>query len=138
MIKHSAECRVIYGDTDGFGIVYHANYFRWFEIGRAELFRALGTSYKEITEKGVHLPVSEAYCKFIKALKYDDILLVETKIDERVKGGMKFDFRIFVKGDKTPSATGFTRHACVDDDKKIIRPPKFLLDLVKNSLLSDK
>jgi len=135
MIKHNARCRVIYGDTDGFGIAYHANYFRWFEIGRGELFRSLGTSYKEIETKCVHLPISEAYCKFIVSVKYDDMLIIETIIDENIKGGMKFDYRIFVEGGDMPVATGFTKHACVNDAKQIIRPPKFLTELVRNASL---
>jgi len=133
MRKHNAKCRVIYGDTDGMGVAYHANYLRWFETGRAETFRSLGLTYKEIEVRGVYLPVSEAYCKFIRPVKYDDMLIIETTIDTSIKGGMKFDYRIFVSGDNNkPRATGYTRHACLNSDMKIIRPPEFLIKVIKD------
>ena len=65
MIMYRSTCRVIYGDTDGMGVAYHANYLRWFEMGRSELFRFLGMTYKDIESRGFYLPVSEAHCKFI-------------------------------------------------------------------------
>ena len=66
---HRTEYRVIYGDTDNMGVAYHANYLRWFEIGRAELFRSLGMTYKSIEEKGYFLPVSEVYSKFVDSAR---------------------------------------------------------------------
>ena len=58
-LSHATPYRVIYGDTDTMGVVYHANYLRWFEIGRTELFRYLGMPYREIEARGLMLPVSE-------------------------------------------------------------------------------
>ena len=134
MLTHSATYRVIYGDTDRMGVAYHANYFRWFEIGRVELFRFLGLSYKEIESRGIYLPVSEVYCKFIIPVSYDDLLNIETTVDTSIKGGMKFHYRIFVQEDEKHHAEGYTRHACVNHDKKIVRPPKFLTELFKNNI----
>lgn len=133
MIIHRSTCRVIYGDTDGMGVAYHANYLRWFEMGRSELFRFLGLTYKDIEARGFYLPVSEAYCKFISSVKYDDVLIIETSLDTRIKGGMKFDYRIFVEGDEKHRAQGYTKHACVNHEKKIVRRPAFLTELIKNN-----
>lgn len=124
---HQTFCRVIYGDTDKMGYAYHANYFRWFEIGRTEMLRALGLSYRQIEEKGIFLPVSEAHCKFFSPVTYDDLLVIETAVDGRVKGGIKFDYRIHKEPDRQPIAQGYTKHPCVNGNGKVVRPPKFLM-----------
>jgi acyl-CoA thioester hydrolase len=116
------------------GVAYHANYLRWFEIGRSELFRFLGMTYKDIESKGFYLPVSEAHCKFISPVIYDDILIIEASLDAKIKGGMKFDYKIFVENDEKHHAEGYTRHACVNHEKKIVRRPAFLTELINNNL----
>ncbi len=136
MITHKTTYRVIYGDTDKMGIAYHANYLRWFEIGRAELFRSLSLTYKAIETKGVFLPVSEVYCKFLSPAQYDDIIIIETSVDTNIKGGMKFDYRIFNENGKKILVTGYTKHAFVNSDGRVVRPPDFLTDLLKNYIAS--
>ena len=132
MITHKTKYRVIYGDTDKMGIAYHANYLRWFEMGRSELFRHIGFTYKEIEEKGIFLPVSEAYCKFLLPARYDDVLIIETSIDNSVKGGMKFNYSISNENGKKILVTGHTKHAFVNSDGRVVRPPDFLTGLLKN------
>ena len=132
MITHKTKYRVIYGDTDKMGIAYHANYLRWFEMGRSELFRHIGFTYKEIEEKGIFLPVSEAYCKFLLPARYDDVLIIETSIDNSVKGGMKFNYSISNENGKKILVTGHTKHAFVNSDGRVVRPPDFLTDLLKD------
>jgi acyl-CoA thioester hydrolase len=134
MLTHKITIRVRYGDTDKMGYVYHANYFRWFEVGRSEMFRSLGISYKSIESKGFFLPVSEMHCKFNGASRYDDILLIETSIDKRYRAGMKFDYQIFSEDGIKRLANGYTKHACMDTNGRVVRPPKFLMDIIaKNS-----
>ncbi|MFC1877283.1 acyl-CoA thioesterase [Thermodesulfobacteriota bacterium] len=128
---HRTEYRVIYGDTDNMGVAYHANYLRWFEIGRAELFRSLGMTYKSIEEKGYFLPVSEAYCKFVDSARYDDLIVIETTVDSSLRAGMKFNYRILRKEDETGLVQGFTKHAYVDRSGRVIRPPRFITDILK-------
>ena len=132
MITHKTKYRVIYGDTDKMGIAYHANYLRWFEMGRSELFRHIGFTYKEIEEKGIFLPVSEAYCKFLLPARYDDVLIIETSIDNSVKGCMKFNYSISNENGKKILVTGHTKHAFVNSDGRVVRPPDFLTDLLKD------
>ena len=131
---YTTKIRVIYGDTDMMGVAYHANYLRWFEVGRTDLFRSLGMSYKEIEERGYMLPVSEAYCKFITPARYDDVLLIEASIDCQVKGGMKCDYRIYREDGRKLLARGYTRHAYIDRNGKVVRPPAFIRGLIETYL----
>ena len=130
MPKRQTTCRVRYSDTDKMGFVYHANYFRWFEVARSEMLRSVGVSYKSIETKGFFLPISEMYCKFNTPSQYDDILLVETSLDGHYRAGMKFDYQIFSENGENLLATGYTKHACVDSGGRVVRPPKFLLDVI--------
>lgn len=129
---HRTSIRVIYGDTDQMGMAYHANFLRWFEIGRTEMFRFLGLSYKQIEQRGVYLPVAEVQCRFMAPVYYDDILVIETCLDRTVKGGMKFDYTLSVEGRNGTCARGFTKHACVDRDGRVVRPPAFIWEAVDN------
>ena len=131
---HRTTCRVIYGDTDNMGQAYYGNYFRWFEIGRNELFRSMGLAYASVEERGVFLPVAESYCKYLLPAKYDDQLIIETSLDTRLKGAIKFDYQIFGEDAKTFLAVGYTKHACLNRDGKVIRPPGFIKEIIeKNS-----
>ncbi len=123
---HQTTYRVIYGDTDKMGVAYNANYLRWFEIGRTELFRSHGIPYKTIEQEGIFLPVSEMHCKFVAPVQYDDVLIIETTIDTSIKGGMKFDYTLRTRDDTKVRARGYTRHACVDGNGRVVRPPAFL------------
>ena len=129
MPKNKTTCRVIYGDTDNMGQAYYGNYFRWFEIGRTELFRSLGIAYESVESRGIFLPVAEAYCKYAVPAKYDDLLMIETTLDIRLKGAIKFDYRILSQDAKTLLAQGYTRHACLNRDGKVVRPPAFIKEV---------
>jgi acyl-CoA thioester hydrolase len=134
---HRTLCRVIYGDTDRMGQVYYGNYFRWFEVGRTELFRSVGLPYKEIEERGFFLPVSECRAKYHAPALYDEVLVIETAVDDSVKGGIKFDYRIFREDGKTLLAEGFTRHAFVDRSGRVTRPPGFIRKLVAQNAAAE-
>lgn len=122
MITHKITYRVIYGDTDNMGIAYHSNYLRWFEIGRTEFFRYLGLTYKEIEERGIFLPVSEVYCKYLFPAHYDDVLIIETSLDTSVKASMNFNYLILSEQGNTILAKGKTRHAFTDRNARCINP----------------
>ncbi|MFC1815099.1 acyl-CoA thioesterase [Thermodesulfobacteriota bacterium] len=130
MLTHRTTCRVIYGDTDNMGVAYHANYLRWFEMGRTEMFRFLGLSYKSIEAKGVFLPVSEVHCKFKSPAHYDDVIVIETTFDTHIRGAVKFDYLIFSEDGKTLLVRGYTKHACLNSNGRVIRPPEFLVKLI--------
>ncbi len=130
MYRHQTFYRVIYGDTDRMGVAYHANYLRWFEIGRAELFRSLGLTYKEIEEKGYFMPLSEATCKYVSPARYDDKLTIEATLDTTAKASVKFSYAIFRNDGTELVARGSTRHAFVNSEGQVVRPPDFFKQLV--------
>ena len=134
MPTHRTTYRVIYGDTDTMGQSYYGNYFRWFEIGRNEWFRSLGLAYTSVESRGIFLPVAEAYCKYSAPAKYDDLLIIETSLDTRLKGAIKFDYRIFSEDAKTILAHGYTKHACLNREGKVVRPPDFIKEVVEKIL----
>ena len=82
MIKHVAQIRVRYADTDQMKVVYHGKYFEYFEVGRAALIRSLGLPYSELETRGILLPVIEAFAKFRKPARYDDVLSIEAIVPE--------------------------------------------------------
>lgn len=130
MLSHKTTQRVRYADTDKMGFVYHANYLRWFEAGRSELFRHMGLSYKEIEARGVFLPLSEAHCRFKAPSQYDDLLIIETSLDMGVRGSMKFNYKVYSADESRLLAHGYTKHACVDASGRVIRPPDFILAVI--------
>jgi acyl-CoA thioester hydrolase len=116
------EIRVIYGDTDQMGVVYYANYLRWFEAGRTEFMRAKGVSYGdfEAREKLI-LPVSEAGVSYRQPARYDDLVAVETRLVGARRASARFEYEVRRGPDLL--ATGFTVHACVDGNGRITRLP---------------
>jgi acyl-CoA thioester hydrolase len=94
--------RVIYGDVDSMKVAYHANYLRWFEIGRTELIRNLGLPYAEMEEMGFLLPVSEAYLKYIKSARYDEVILIYSGVHFVKKGLPAFRLPDPEPGERTP------------------------------------
>ena len=123
------QVRVIYGDTDAMGQAYHGNYLRWFEMGRSEWFRTCGMTYRELEDKGVFLPVVEAHCSYKKPAYYDDILTVLSSFKYAGLARLRFDYEITRDGDVL--ADGYTVHACVTKDRKVLKPPEYLKTLLE-------
>jgi acyl-CoA thioester hydrolase len=120
------DIRVIYGDTDQMGVVYYANYLRFFEAGRNEFIRARGLRYRDFeTRFGLRLPVAEAQVSYRAPARYDDVLTVETSLAEMKRASARFGYRIVRDGDVL--ATGHTVHACVDLEGRVRRMPAELL-----------
>jgi acyl-CoA thioester hydrolase len=94
MIQHETTLRVRYAETDQMGYVYYGNYFTYYEVGRVELIRYLGVTYKQLEENGVMLPVLEASCKYIRPARYDDYLTLQTTIKEKPGIRIKFDYEL--------------------------------------------
>ena len=108
--------RVIYGDTDQMGVVYYANYFRYFELGRSEFFRARGGTYQEVEREGWFLPVVEAQCTYRAPARYDDLLRIETTLEELRRASLVFSYEIRRASEETLLCSGRTIHACVGRD----------------------
>ena len=127
--KNVTYYRVIYGDCDSMSIVYYSNYLKLFEIGRTELLRELGTTYREVEESGFFLPATEAYLKYIKPALYDDLLKIETMIGFVKRASSRFDYTIYRGEDII--VQGYTIHACLNRENRIVRFPDFLLNILK-------
>jgi acyl-CoA thioester hydrolase len=87
--------RVRYAETDRMGYVYYGNYTQYFEVGRVEALRQLGTSYKEMEDSGIMLPVYTCNLKYLKPAFYDDLLIIKTTITELPRVKINFDYEIF-------------------------------------------
>jgi acyl-CoA thioester hydrolase len=125
-LKNVTSYRVIYGDTDQMGVVYYANYLRWFEKGRAEWLRQIGLPYGEIEQKGFHFPVAEVTCRYLHPSRYDEIVMIETELAELGRASLTFSYRIMRETDDVLLATGSTKHACIDHAGRMARIPKIL------------
>lgn len=109
--------RVRYAETDQMGVVYHANYFVWFEMGRVECLRQLGFDYKQMEiADDCHLPVVEATCRYKSPARYDEVLTIETSIAAFRSSLIRFSYRLLRVGqDETMLlAEAQTTHVVVD------------------------
>ncbi len=121
-MERVATARVIFGDTDAMGIAYYANYLRWFEVGRVELLRRRGLAYRDLTQRGIHLPVTRAEVRYLTPARYDDALVIHAGIRDLKRASISFSYRI-ERDDGTPLADGATTHAFTDDRGRIVRVP---------------
>jgi acyl-CoA thioester hydrolase len=121
--------RVRYADTDQMGVVYYANYLIWFEVGRTELLRTLGWSYREMEHAGIGLPVIEASCVYHRPARYDDELHIQTT-GTLVSGvRMQFDYEIARKPGSELIVRGRTLHAAVNAQGRPSRLPSRVREL---------
>jgi acyl-CoA thioester hydrolase len=112
---HETLVRVRYSETDKMGIVYHANYLVWFEIGRTEFCRARGFAYRDMEEnENAFLVVAESYCRYKAPAYYDDELLVRTHITELRRRSLRFGYEIVRLSDGKVIAEGETGHVVTD------------------------
>jgi acyl-CoA thioester hydrolase len=135
---HTATIRVRYAETDQMGVVYYANYFVWFEIGRVELMRALGFEYRELEEQDqCYLPVVEANCRYKAPARYDDVLTLETRVLNQRTSMIRFGYRLLREKrsgseEQEPAllAEGETVHVVVDRAmQKTVLPERFSVAL---------
>jgi len=119
---HRSTCRVLYGDTDAGGVVYYANYLRYFEAGRTEYMRELVVSYRSLEEQGFILPVVECHVRYKASARYDDLLVIDTSLAEVRPASCRFNYRISREDGKT-MVRGSTTHAAVDRQGKLVKLP---------------
>ncbi len=134
-MQKEVKYRVIYGDTDCGGVVYYANYLRLFEIGRTELVRSLGISYKEIEKKyKIMLPVIEVWVKYKASAKYDDYLTIYTEIKELKQ--RKITFFYAIKKEEKTLVEGYTVHIPVNEEGKPVKFPQEIYTLLEKGIKS--
>ncbi len=136
MPKHifKTTVRVLYGDTDAGGVVYNANYLRYFEIGRTELMRERVCAYSEIEKLGFILPVTECWARYKAPAFYDDLLIVETTVAEVNKLKCRFAYRVVRQEKNTERlkllVKGYTVHAAVTREGKLTQLPDEILEKI--------
>src|SRR5688500_15298957 len=132
MVK--TDIRVIYGDTDQMGVVYYANYLRYFEAGRNELLRARGARYRDLERSHqLFLPVVEAQVSYQSPARYDDLLSVQTALGRVGRASVRFVYEVVREEASGPLliATGQTTHACVDGEGQVRPLPEEMLAVLR-------
>lgn len=121
MITSRSQVTVRYAETDMMGIVYHANYLPWFEIGRTTLLKEQGLPYRQLEADGYRLPVLEISAKYLRPAVYDDTLTIVTTLREKPLLRIQLNYEV-KRGDEL-LATGQSLHAFIDLQGRPVRPP---------------
>ncbi|RNC79774.1 MAG: acyl-CoA thioesterase [Winogradskyella sp.] len=136
MNKSETNIRVRYGETDQMGVVYHANYATYFEVGRTEWLRQYGITYKSMENNGIMLPVISLNIKYKNSAHYDDNLTVKTCIKKIPTASIEFDYELWNDKDEL-LATGNTVLVFIDMERnRPTRCPKYLLDKIEKGFNS--
>lgn len=122
-MTHETTVRVRYGETDRMGVVYHAHYLPYFETGRTEFLRSLGSSYREVEDSGLLLVVTDASLRYRRPARYDEVLCVRTRLAS--VGGIRlvFEYEVLRAGDGVLLASGHTTLASTDREGRPVRLP---------------
>ena len=121
--------RVRYVECDPMGYLHHARYFEFFELGRTELLRRAGSSYRDMEQRGHFLVVARAQCKFINPARYDDVLTLTTRIERVTSARIDHSYELHRNG--TLLCMGRTTLASVDGEGKLACIPDYLIPLPK-------
>lgn len=124
--SHEIQVRVRYAETDAMGVLHHANYLVYCEMGRTELYRASGGNYREMEEQGLFFVVVDMRVKYRAPARYDDLLTIRTKIDRITSVKLEHDYEISRNGQVL--AVAHSVLACIDREGKVRRIPDFVLN----------
>ena len=134
MYSHKTNIRVRYGETDKMGFVYYGIYAQYYEVGRVELLRSLGISYKSLEDSGFELPVVSFKINYKRPAFYDDEIIIKTSISETPSSKITFDYECF-NIDGALINNGQVVLVFVNSDtKKPCKPPQMIIDNLKNFL----
>jgi len=122
-VEHEIMVRVRYADTDTMRVVYYANFFVWFESGRVELLRSRGIVYRDIEEMGIFIPVIEAHANYKAPARFDDELLVRTRLAKIGETSVRFENEVYKLPLMELLCSGHTVHVVVGSDGKPMRVP---------------
>ncbi len=124
------DIRVRYAETDQMGVAYYANYLVWFEVGRSEFCRKRGFRYADLETLGYKLVVTDVHCRYRNSARYDETVIVRTRLKGVNKRMVTFGYQILRKDHEEVIAEGETRHICVDSyGKTKSLPEPFLVCL---------
>jgi acyl-CoA thioester hydrolase len=131
--------RVRYAETDQMGVVYHANHFIWFEVGRVELLRQLGFSYKDMESiDNRFIAVAEATCRYRAPVRYDEEVLIRTRLKSARESVVHFGYELIRLSDEKLLAEGETTHIVTDEKMKVAALPQKYLTAFRAALGKSK
>lgn len=122
--EHDIEIRVRYQETDAMGVLHHANYFTYFEMGRTELLRANGFDYRRVEESGIFMVIVEISCRYRRPARYDDALRLRTRLKRVTAAKIEHEYQLF-RGDEL-LAEAQSVLACVDREGRLQRVPDWI------------
>lgn len=132
MLTSTSTVRVRYAETDQMGIVYHANYFAWFELARIDMLDRLGYPYKQMEAEGYLLPVLEIQAKYLRPARFDDIVTVTVQMREAPR--LKFTLHYTLTHPHNGLLVeGYTRHAFIDSRGRASKPPPRFLPMMEEA-----
>lgn len=121
---------VRYAETDAMGVVYHANYIVWFEVGRGDYIRQKGWEYADLEVRGYYLPVSELNGRFLAPARYGDLVTVRTWLEELRSRRITFAYEVVKDSTGEVLALGHTKHICTDKMGRVRSIPKEVRDML--------
>lgn len=124
------QLRARYAETDAMGIVHHRNYLVWFEVGRVEYMRQLGTNYAEVEKSGHFFAVSEIGARYLAPAHFDEAIEIRTWLEEIHSRTIAFRYEVSNADTGERLVTGFTRHICINSQGKVTGIPKDVRDLL--------
>ena len=133
MISFTYKTKVYYKDVDQMGVVYYARYYEYFEAARTELLQSIDIDVTAVEDDGYFMPVVTSHCDYKISATFEDILLVETFINELPKATMRIDYEIYKNKNSDLLVSGYTTHAFTDKSGKPVKPPKRLLEVLQNN-----
>ena len=133
MIQFEYLTKVYYKDVDQMGIVYYARYYEYFEAARTELLKSLGIYVTAIEDDGYLLPVITSHCDYKVGANFEDTLLVNTIIKELPKPRLRIEYEVHRDNSDELLVTGYTMHAFTDKSGKAVKPPKQLVETLRQN-----
>jgi acyl-CoA thioester hydrolase len=133
-VTSEVEFRVRYAETDQMGVVYHANYLVWCEMGRTDLIRRIGTSYADIEKQGIALAVVDASLRYHAPARYEDVIRVRTVLVEARSRSVTFDYTIENAGTGLLLVTARTKLASINGEGRLVAMPQHLRQSLESAV----
>jgi acyl-CoA thioester hydrolase len=130
-ITNRTRYRVRYADTDQMGVVYYGNYGRLFEIGRTEMIREMGMPYRELEQSGVSMPVYSVNSRYLNKITYDELITIETTVNEMPAARMTFQHRIYNQEGKLAHEATVVLVFLDSRSNRPVRAPRKLIELLE-------
>ena len=124
-MQHDTEIEVRYYETDGQGVVHHANYFKYFEFARVKMLQDAGYDYAELERQGIFLVVHSIGCRFLLPATFGDTLRIHTRVERATAARLDHSYKVYRGEDLV--AEGSSTLACIDADGTVKRMPSFLI-----------